>query len=81
VTRRFIRKDAKMASKTAILLVAAALSGCAYKPGPEFAAGAEPVNVPVVSRTDFAFDAAAPNGTRAGYFNSDNCLSIRAIAR
>jgi pilus assembly protein CpaD len=65
VTRRFIRKDAKMASKTAILLVAVALSGCAYKPGPEFAAGAEPVNVPVVSRADFVFDAAAPNGTLA----------------
>lgn len=54
-----------MASKTAILLVAVALSGCAYKPGPEFAAGAEPVNVPVVSRADFVFDAAAPNGTLA----------------
>lgn len=54
-----------MASKTAILLVAAALSGCAFKPGPEPAAGAEPVNVPVVSRADYVFDAAAPNGTLA----------------
>ena len=54
-----------MASKTAILLVAAALSGCAYHPGPEPAAGVDAVNVPVVSRTDFAFDAAAPNGTLA----------------
>ena len=51
-----------MASKTALLLVAAALSGCAYKPGPVPAAGAEPVNVPVVNRTAFAFDVAAPNG-------------------
>ena len=33
VIRRFIRKDATMASKSALLLVAAALSGCAYKPG------------------------------------------------
>jgi len=54
-----------MASKTAILLVAAALSGCAYKPGPEPAAGTDPVNVPVVNRTDFAFDAAAPGGSLA----------------
>lgn len=54
-----------MASKTAILLVAAALSGCAFKPGPVPAAGAEPVNVPVVSRADYVFDAAAPGGTLA----------------
>lgn len=52
-----------MASKTALLLVAAALSGCAYHPGPEPAAGTNPVNVPVVSKTEFVFDAAAPNGT------------------
>jgi len=52
-----------MASKTAILLVAAALSGCAYKDGPLPAAGAEPVNVPVVTRAEYAFDAAAPGGT------------------
>jgi pilus assembly protein CpaD len=63
VIRRLIRKDAKMASKTAILLVAAALSGCAHKPGALPAAGAEPVNVPVVTRADYVFDAAAPNGT------------------
>jgi pilus assembly protein CpaD len=63
VIRRFIRKDAKMASKTALLLVAAALSGCAYHPGPEPEAGLSPVNVPVVSRSDFVFDAAAPDGT------------------
>ena len=61
--RRFFRKDAKMASKTVILLVAAALSGCAHHSGPEPAAGAEAVNVPVVSRADYVFDAAAPSGT------------------
>jgi pilus assembly protein CpaD len=63
VIRRFIRKDAKMASKTALLLVAAALSGCAYHPGPDLEAGVQAVNVPVVSRSDFVFDAAAPDGT------------------
>ena len=53
-----------MASKSVLLLVAAAtISGCAYKPGPDFEAGMAPVNVPVVTRSDYAFDAAAPNGT------------------
>jgi pilus assembly protein CpaD len=65
VIRRFMRKDAKMASKSALLLVAAALSGCAYQPGPDFEAGMAPVNVPVVSRADYVFDAAAPSGTLA----------------
>jgi pilus assembly protein CpaD len=55
-------KDAKMASKSALLLIAAALSGCAFKPGPEPRAGLEPVNQPVLSRSDFVFDAAAPGG-------------------
>lgn len=59
---RFKGKDAKMASKSAILLVAAALSGCAYHPGPEPAAGLEAVNQPVLSRSDYVFDAAAPGG-------------------
>jgi pilus assembly protein CpaD len=60
--RRFIGKDAKMASKSAILLAAAALSGCAYHPGSDPEAGLNPVNVPVLSRSDYVFDAAAPGG-------------------
>jgi pilus assembly protein CpaD len=53
-----------MASKYALLLVAAAaVSGCAFKPGPDPEAGLSPVNVPVVSRSDFVFDADAPSGT------------------
>jgi pilus assembly protein CpaD len=59
---RFKGKDAKMASKSAILLVAAALSGCAYHPGPDPEAGLQPVNQPVLSRSDYVFDAAAPGG-------------------
>jgi pilus assembly protein CpaD len=59
---RFKGKDAKMASKSAILLVAAALSGCAYHPGPVPEAGLMPVNQPVLSRSDYLFDAAAPGG-------------------
>jgi len=60
--RRFKGKDAKMASKSAALLIAAALSGCAYHPGPDPAAGLNPVNEPVLNRSDFVFDAAAPGG-------------------
>jgi pilus assembly protein CpaD len=63
VIRRFIRKDATMASKSALLLVAAALSGCAYHPGPDLEAGVAVVNVPVVNRADYVFDAAAPGGS------------------
>jgi pilus assembly protein CpaD len=62
VIGRLKGKDAKMASKSALLLVAAALSGCAYHPGPEPRAGLEPVNQPVLSRSDYVFDAAAPGG-------------------
>jgi pilus assembly protein CpaD len=62
VTRRDFRKDATMASKTAILIVAAALSGCAFHPGPDPEAGVAAVNVPVVNRADYVFDAAAPGG-------------------
>lgn len=54
-----------MASKSALLLVAAALSGCAYHPGPDPEAGINVVNVPVVSRADYVFDAAAPSGSLA----------------
>ena len=52
-----------MASKSALLLVAAALTGCSYQPGPNFEAGMAAVNVPVVSRADYVFDAAAPGGS------------------
>ena len=52
-----------MASKSALLLVAAALSGCAYHPGPDLEAGVAVVNVPVVNRADYVFDAAAPGGS------------------
>ncbi len=54
-----------MASKSALLLVAAALTGCAYKPGPDLEAGMAPVNVPVVNRADYVSDAAAPGGMLA----------------
>lgn len=64
MNRRFIRKDAKMRSKFALLLMASALAGCASAGGasnPD--RGMAAVNVPVVARTDYVFDAAAPNGS------------------
>jgi len=52
-----------MTSKSAILILAAALAGCAHQPSPVPEAGLEAVNVPVISRADYAFDAAAPAGS------------------
>lgn len=56
-----------MASKSAILLAAAALSGCAsqYTKYDLPDRGLAAVNVPVVTRADFVFDAAAPDGSLA----------------
>jgi pilus assembly protein CpaD len=66
VNRRFIRKDATMASKSAILLAAAVLSGCAgHTPTDLPDRGVASVNVPVLTRADFVFDAAAPDGSLA----------------
>jgi pilus assembly protein CpaD len=65
VNRRFIRKDATMASKSAILLAAAVLTGCGYTPHDLPDRGLAAVNVPVVTRADFVFDAAAPDGSLA----------------
>ncbi len=52
-----------MTSKSALLILTAALAGCAHQPSPLPEAGLDPVNVPVVSRADYAFDAAAPGGS------------------
>jgi pilus assembly protein CpaD len=63
VIRRFIEKDATMASKSAILIAAAALTGCSHTPNDLPDRGLEAVNVPVVARTDYVFDASAPDGS------------------
>jgi pilus assembly protein CpaD len=50
----------------AILALIPALSGClatAQDDRPNSARGVEPVNVPVVSRADYSFDLAAPDGS------------------
>jgi pilus assembly protein CpaD len=55
-----------MRSKFALLLIAtAAASGCSYHPqaGDLADRGVEAVNVPVVARADYVFDAAAPGGS------------------
>ena len=52
-----------MTSKSALLILTAALAGCVHQPSPVPEAGLNPVNVPVVSRADYAFDAAAPGGS------------------
>ncbi len=55
-----------MASKSAILLAAAMLTGCAgHTPNDLPDRGVASVNVPVVTRADFVFDAAAPDGSLA----------------
>jgi pilus assembly protein CpaD len=64
VTGRFIRKDATMRSKFALAILASTLAGCATT-GREAPAdrGLAAVNVPVVARTDYVFDASAPDGS------------------
>lgn len=57
-----------MRSNIALLLIASAgLAGCSYHPQVATMAdrGVEPVNVPVVTRADYVFDAAAPGGVLA----------------
>ena len=52
-----------MARKSALIIVAAALSACQHVPYDQADRGLEPVNVPVVTRSDFALDVAAPDGS------------------
>src|SRR5207249_57663 len=65
VTRRSLRKDAAMRSKFGLLLLATAVAGCSYTPHDLPDRGVEAVNVPVVTRADYVFDAAAPRGSLA----------------
>ena len=46
-----------------VLLASATVGACAFKPGDDPARGVAAVNVPVVARQDFVFDAAAPDGS------------------
>lgn len=54
----------KMRTRIAILLLASALAGCTTaQAGDDASRGLMPVNQPVVTRSDFAVDLAAPDGT------------------
>ncbi len=46
-----------------VLLASASVGACAFKPGDDPARGLAAVNVPVVSRADYVFDASAPDGS------------------
>lgn len=63
MTRRFLGKEATMARKSALIFVAAALTACQHVPYDQPDRGLESVNVPVVTRSDFALDVAAPDGS------------------
>ena len=54
-----------MASKSALLLAAVVLTGCGHTPNDLPDRGVAAVNVPVVTRADYVFDAAAPGGPLA----------------
>lgn len=54
-----------MASKSALLFAAVALGGCSHQPNDLPDRGLSAVNVPVVTRADYVFDAAAPGGQLA----------------
>ena len=47
----------------ALLALATALAGCTHMNPDPALRGVEPVNVPVVTRADYVFDAAAPDGS------------------
>lgn len=52
-----------MARKSALIIFAAALSACQHVPYDQPDRGLEAVNVPVVTRSDFALDLNAPDGS------------------
>jgi pilus assembly protein CpaD len=62
----FIRKDSTMRSKFLLIALGSALAGCQTAGQPDIPAqGVASVNVPVVTSTDYVFDAAAPGGSLA----------------
>ena len=52
-----------MRTKIGLLLLASAVAGCSHTPQDLPDRGYSAVNVPVVSRTNYVFDAAAPDGS------------------
>jgi pilus assembly protein CpaD len=62
--RSFFRKDSTMRSKFLLIALGSALAGCNTMPDAP-SKGVAAVNVPVVTSTDYVFDAAAPGGALA----------------
>jgi len=54
-----------MARKSALIVIAAALTACQHVPYDQPDRGLEAVNVPVVTRSDYSLDVAAPDGSLA----------------
>jgi pilus assembly protein CpaD len=52
-----------MRCKLGFVLLATALAGCSHVPQDEPSRGVSAVNVPVLTRSEFVFDAAAPDGS------------------
>jgi pilus assembly protein CpaD len=63
VKRALTRKDATMRSKFVLIALSSALAAC--NTADDAARGLATVNVPVVTATDYVFDAAAPTGALA----------------
>ena len=54
-----------MRCKLGFVLLATTLAGCGHVPYDEPSRGMSPVNVPVLTRSEYVFDAAAPDGNLA----------------
>ena len=73
-----MRKDYAMRTKVALLAFASALAGCQYTPHDLADRGVDPVNVPIVTRSDYVFDVSTAGGSLApndaarldGWFNT-----------
>ena len=61
--RRLKEKDAMMRCKFGLVLLASALAGCGHVAKDEPSRGVSAVNVPVVTRADYIFDLASPDGS------------------
>jgi pilus assembly protein CpaD len=66
VTGGSFRKDATMRSKLVLLALGTTLAGCTAGQPDMPDRGVAAVNVPVVTSTDYVFDAVAPGGSLAG---------------
>jgi pilus assembly protein CpaD len=63
VTAAGQRKERIMRKLPIILIASAVLAGCGHTPEDQPSRGLAAVNVPVVARSDFAFDVSAPDGS------------------